>query len=477
MIVACFYSGLALLVSSGLSSASTLSPACQMATEKFCNESCADVVNKPSNSHCTGMGRAVIALKSGPVPEEWRCYAPGTLKDNSTWNGKLCYCSRDAELTQVLEKCGNPMPPPPPAPPPAPAMSQPAVPRIPSNFPSTAVFWRGQTASDGTVYPCIRIPAIINAKGVLLAFSECRRSTGDGCLPGTYRSGGQKDVCMRRSTDYGNTWEALNVIAKDAGQDTAVFDEVTGNVILQVNAAGGNAQLISPDLGLTWSNVSIIKGITQSSVGPGVGIQLSATNPHAPGRLLFIGHAGAYIQDYVWYSDDQGKTYTMATTSTGPSLLEMDEPQLVELANGVVMANMRNRLSNHSRGVSISKDGGETWGPIVFDEGLPTPVCMGSIIRSTSPLGDGNVYFANPGTTSGRVNGVVRQSTNCQGLPPDDCSWGEKPFEVYPGGGYAYSCLVPLNQTHVGLLWETNTTDCVGPSCFQVFTSIPIRVF
>jgi hypothetical protein len=29
---------------------------------------------------------------------------------------------------------------------------------------------------------------------------------------------------------------------------------------------------------------------------PGVGIQLEPNNPHHPGRLLFIGHAGAYVQ-------------------------------------------------------------------------------------------------------------------------------------------------------------------------------------
>lgn len=41
-----------------------------------------------------------------------------------------------------------------------------------------------------------------------------------------------------------------------------------------------------------------------------MGIQL--TQGKHKGRLLFIGHRGAYVQDSVWYSDDNGKTYSAA---------------------------------------------------------------------------------------------------------------------------------------------------------------------
>ena len=50
------------------------------------------------------------------------------------------------------------------------------------------------------------------------------------------------------------------------------------------------------------------------------------------GRLLFIGHYGAYGHDDVWYSDDGGASYKVAT----PPLAHMDEAQLVELPSGVV---------------------------------------------------------------------------------------------------------------------------------------------
>lgn len=219
-------------------------------------------------------------------------------------------------------------------------MPVPPVPAISSQLTSTAVFWRGQQASDGTVYPCVRIPSIIRpAPNTLLAFAECRHSVGDGCNPTGIKSSGPRDVCTRRSTDSGSSWGPLEVLVKNAGQDTAVWDEVTKTVVLQYDGEGGpgrsNQQVLSSDMGLTYSKPAVnAGGQTGASTGPGRGLQLSKGNPHAPSRLLFIGHKGAYVEDFIWYSDDHGKTYSVASTPTGDSLPGMDEAQLVELKNG-----------------------------------------------------------------------------------------------------------------------------------------------
>eukprot|EP00035_Acanthoeca_spectabilis_P014612 m.281716 g.281716 ORF g.281716 m.281716 type:complete len:480 (-) comp16177_c0_seq2:109-1548(-) len=452
------------------------SPKCQAAANAFCLSSCVPKVHVNST----------LARYSGPPPEMWRCYPASELDPTGTnYTSGTHYCSRDSEIRSVLKKCGDLPPSPPPSPEPNPNIKPfpyPAVPEIGRGTASTAVFWRGQQAADGTVYPCVRIPSIITAGGTLLAFAECRRSTGDGCLPTGVKNSGVRDVCMRRSVDGGRHWGNLTVIAYDSSQDTAVYDTVTKTVIVNVLGPAGNDQVVSTDLGLTWSQPRSIGLNVSSETGPGVGIQLSPSNPHAPGRLLFIGHAGAYVQDYVWYSDDHGETYKLSTTSTGDSLLLMDEAELVELENGNVLANMRNKVphgtSGALRGIALSTDGGTSFGKVVFDPALAEPVCMGSVIRASDPtLGDGAVYFANPGTSTGRVVGLVRRSEHCTGLPPDECSWGDGQFTVYPDGEYAYSCLTPLNTTHVGLLWETNTSFCVGPSCLQVFSAIPISSF
>ena len=57
---------------------------------------------------------------------------------------------------------------------------------------------------------------------------------------------------------------------------------------------------------------------------------------------LFIGHHGAYEYDPVWYTDDLGKSWTASNTY----FKKMDEAQLVELGDGIVMANMRNQHLN-----------------------------------------------------------------------------------------------------------------------------------
>ena len=74
---------------------------------------------------------------------------------------------------------------------------------------------------------------------------------------------------------------------------------------------------------------------------------------------------------------------------------KMDEAQLVEIGDGIVMANMRNQhlqvgmfssvdLQGNTRAVSISLDGGENFGPIYYDPALIDPVCAASIIRDYS---------------------------------------------------------------------------------------------
>ena len=300
---------------------------------------------------------------------------------------------------------------------------EPPTPSPTSKWFTSNVFWRGQRASSGDVYPCIRIPSLMQAgDGVLLAFAECRMRTGDGCFPPNITMAGRRDVCMRRSTDNGVSWGPLNVVVANASQNTPLFDSSRGTVVLNVlTATNKNAQVVSSDGGVTWGPLQLLTpflGARDGSLtGPGVGIRLSDSNPHHPGRLLFIGHHGAYVEDVVWFSDDGGATYGVATTSSGSTLPKMDEAQLVELANGNVLANMRNNIKQPGggslRAVALSADGGSTFAPIVFDPVLVEPVCMASILRALPPLGDGNVYFANPGQAQGRVNGRVRRSRTC----------------------------------------------------------------
>lgn len=322
----------------------------------------------------------------------------------------------------------------------------------------------------------------------LVALAECRHYTGDGCVPhksdmaqaqvqsqAHYQPSGalNKDICAKRSTDGGATWSALMVLVKGAGQPTAVSDKKLGMVTVDYTTANGNWQIGSLDNGATWGRplnltayLSDGRGCSNNvpaEVGPGVGLRLSQYNPFHPNRLLFIGHCGAYVEDIVWVSDDDGASWSVSATR----FPHMDEAQLVETQGGGVLANMRNAHYNSTckcRAVSLSMDGGDSFGPITYDSTLISPVCQASIISGRT----GDLYFANPASTTARVNGVVRRSTD------NGRSWTSSLPVSGPSGGYGYSCLTLVpNVTRLGLLWETTREGCTGPSCQSVFSTFP----
>ena len=92
------------------------------------------------------------------------------------------------------------------------------------------------------------------------------------------------------------------------------------------------------------------------SVGPGAGIQLSATNRYHPNRIIFAGHHGPYEYDAIWFSDDHGQTYQLSKNASGnnePAMIWLqDEIALAETPDGGVMASMRNEA--YHRGYNTS---------------------------------------------------------------------------------------------------------------------------
>ena len=114
------------------------------------------------------------------------------------------------------------------------------------------------------------------------------------------------------------------------------------------------------------------------------------------------------------------------------------------------------------RAVSISDDGGETFGPITYDNALIGPICEGSIVTHPGASGangangaggasGGVTYFSNPASPTSRINITIRRSVdNAQ-------SWGSSSFLVDAGSGFGYTSLVsePLQR-------------CTGTRCTAV---------
>ena len=319
-------------------------------------------------------------------------------------------------------------------------------------------------------YPAYRIPSLIPSKsGVLLAFAEGRMSLRDHA---------ENDIVLKRSTNGGLTWSALQLVAEDGtnalGNPTAVVVRETGRVLLmyQRYAQGFDEHKAEPGLdgrricrtwlqhsdddGVTWTKPREITAsvkrpvvVTSTAAGPGIGIQLRR-GPHA-GRILMPFNQGPFgkWKVYAVFSDDQGATWRYGETAEEGAAGHANEVQFVELNDGSVMLNARNQGGGlKQRKISTSRDGGATWSATQHDAALIEPTCQGSILRHPNN-GDAarDVFlFSNPGTQTGRTNGVVRLSRD------DGKTWPVA--RVLHPGGFAYNCLASLPDGSAGCLFE-----------------------
>jgi sialidase-1 len=313
-------------------------------------------------------------------------------------------------------------------------------------------------------YHTYRIPALVVTKqGTVLAICEGRK-TGRG-------DHGDVDLVQKRSTDGGKTWGPLELIHEEGGtakvtigNPCPVVDQDTGVIWFPFTRENDAVFMMSSsDGGRTWTRPREItadvkaKDWTWYATGPGNGIQLKIGK--YKGRLVIpCDHrvGGAKPEDkgnwnnagrsHVIYSDDHGQTWKLG----GATDFSMNECAAVELSDGTLLLNSRSYRGKACRGISLSRDGGQTWEPTTDDSTLVESVCQASLIRYSWPddskTGKNFLLFCNPAVPRGRNHLTVRLSND------EGKTW---PFSrLICEGSSAYSSLAVLPGGEIGLLYE-----------------------
>lgn len=326
----------------------------------------------------------------------------------------------------------------------------------------TNVFVSGQGG-----YHTYRIPSLlVTARGTLLAFAEGRK--------GSSSDFGDIDLLLKRSTDRGQTWQAVQTVWDDGpntcGNPCPVVDRDSGIIWLLLTWNRGDdpePKIIaqqskdtrrvfvtsSSDDGLTWAKPREITAEakrtnwTWYATGPGAGIQIER-GPHKGRLVIPCDHIEAGTRHYyshVIYSDDHGQTWRLGGSTPQH---QVNECEVVELTGGRLLLNMRNYDRNQrARQQAVSEDGGLSWAQQRHVPELIEPICQASIRRFSWPDGGQRsvILFANPASTK-RERITVRASFD------EGQIWSASRL-VDPRPG-AYSCLAVLPDGTIGILYE-----------------------
>jgi len=324
-------------------------------------------------------------------------------------------------------------------------------------------------------YHTYRIPAVVGAPGgAVLAFCEGRKAGAADM--------GDIDVVLRRSFDQGRTWEPPQLIwddgANTCGNPCPVVDRATVTIWLLlthnlgadredaiINGTSQSTRTVwvtkSTDEGATWSKpVEITADAkrpdwTWYATGPGAGIQMWN------GRLVVpCDHVEAASKEgysHVIYSDDHGRSWRLGG-SAGP---KTNECQVVELASGALLLNMRNYRSDDTRrATATSDDGGLSWSAVSHDPALIEPICQASI-RRYSASAESPIFFSNPASRR-REKMTIRLSSD-QGH-----TWPVA--RTLESGPAAYSDLVVLPDGTIGCLYERGAKNPYEKITFARFS-------
>jgi len=355
-----------------------------------------------------------------------------------------------------------------------------------------------------------RIPGLVTTnQGTLIAVYDNRYNNSKDLQEDI-------DIGMSRSTDGGQTWEPMRVILdmgeyggksqrlNGVGDPCLLYDPATHTLWVAALWMSGSApdQMLwwaskpgmksdetgqfvlvkSADDGLTWSDpINITSQIKDPAwqlllQGPGRGITTSKGILVFPAQFKAdIGEkaldGGTYTcHSTVVISSDGGQSWQIGTGAKSNTT----EAQVVELADGRLMLNMRDdrnrkdKGATNGRAVAVTSDLGKTWEVHPSsNSALPEPNCMASLIAADVTIGGEKqqvLFFSNPHSKTERNHMTIKASLDGGMTWPAACQ-----IELNAANGFGYSCMTMVDENTVGILYE-GTKDLI-------FQKVPVHEF
>ncbi|HBO45398.1 MAG TPA: hypothetical protein DD670_15995 [Planctomycetaceae bacterium] len=315
-------------------------------------------------------------------------------------------------------------------------------------------------------YHTYRIPSLaVMPNGTLLVFAEGRKTSAS--------DSGDIDLVMRRSSDGGQTWSAMQVVYEEGGaapitigNPTPIVDQTNGHLHLLFSR--NNQRMFvttSTDNGVTFSTPTEITSVadnfnfdwTRLGPGPTAGIQTTSGRLVAPIWLNETIGAPDTYRSGILHSDDHGQSWQagqVVPVDADATIRGTNECAVVQLANGSLLMTQRTSAGTPSRAKSTSTDGGITWTAAVRDGTINSQMTASktSIARYSLASKDGanRLLYSAPGAAD-RSHMSVWLSEN------EAATWPTK-REIHSGPS-GYSELAVMADKTILLAYENGVSS------------------